>query len=327
MPTEPATPTTPSEKRPRAWLVVLCLVSASALTELGANARITSQVAQRDDWMEALAFTRQEWQPTDAVTSAPRWTDPLLREAARELVDRRMAGRSDNHRYGRLWVASIRGAVSDEAPEGPPEFERDFGEVHLSRYALPAPSLRYDFVDHVAEARVVRMDGGAAIPCTFAPSFGNNISGGLQAGPLEGPRHQCDPARPWLWVGATTTMDYELRARRCIWNHPEGSNPIITTYENVMLGERVSLYGGLWWEQERTLDRGDVDLVVRIDGEEIGRMRHHDGDGWKHMEASIPEARRGSRGSIAIEVTSPAPDWRTFCWAGGVLGPSEGAAP
>lgn len=319
--------TSASPTRSRVLLVVLFLVSASAVGELAANAHITSEVARRDDWMDALAFVRSEWQPIDVVTSAPRWTDPLLREAAHSLIDRNMAGRSDNHRYARLWALSIRGALSDEAPEGMPEFERDFGEVHLARYALPAPSLQYDFIDHIEEARVVRMDGANAIPCNFTPSFGNNISGGLQAGPLEGPRHQCDPARPWLWVGATTTMDYELRGRRCIWNHPEGSNAIISTYENVLLGETVSLYGGLWWEQERTLDRGDVELVVRVDGEEIGRMRHHDGDGWKHMEASIPEARRGSRGSIAIEVTSTAPDWRTFCWAGGVLGASQGGAP
>jgi zinc protease len=29
------------------------------------------------------------------------------------------------------------------------------------------------------------MDGTSAIACNFTPSFGNNISGGLQAGPLE----------------------------------------------------------------------------------------------------------------------------------------------
>jgi hypothetical protein len=86
------------------------------------------------------------------------------------------------------------------------------------------------------------------------------------------------------------------------------------------------LYAGLWWEHERSLDGGDVAMTIRVDGEEIGRGVHHDGDGWSRMEAAIPEARRGSRGSVSFAVTAESPYHRTYCWAGTMRGTAEDGA-
>lgn len=282
---------------------------------------IQSRVASRDDWAGALSFVRQEHAPRDLVVAAPDWADPLLREAAGDLIDRPMAGRSDTAAYARLWVVSIRGHRAPEQPEGEPELARDFGRVRVARWALPAPSVLYDFVEHVGRARVVRRDNGVDIPCRTVTALGNTM-GGLQAGPVEGaPRHLCDAQRPWLWVGPTTTMDLALRGRHCVSTHAAGTEPIIITYDDVPLGEAVVLYGGLWWERERWRNGSDVVVVVRLDGEEIGRMTHRDGDGWKRMEAAIPEGRRHGRGAIAVEVSSTGdPNFRAFCWAGSTRG-------
>ena len=277
---------------------------------------IEARVAPRGEWGEALAAVRAEWHEDDAVVVAPRWADPLLREAAGDLIDREMAGHSDLAAYGRLWVVSIRGHRSSEAPAEPPELVRDFGRVHVERWTLPTPSVLYDFVAHVGEAHVTRRERGQELPCRTLSSMGQTM-GGLANGPIEtAPRHLCDPGRPWLWVGATTTMDLELRGRHCISQHAQGSEPISTSYDDVPLGDAVVLHGGIWWERERWRNGGDVEVAVRLDGEEIGRMTHHDGDGWKRMEAAIPEARRGGRGRISVDVSAENPEFRAFCWAG-----------
>lgn len=308
----------PAPPRGRAfWWAVLGI----AVVEVLGHAVIQARVARRDDWAEALAFVREEHEAHDLVVAAPDWADPLLREAAGDLIDRPMAGRSDTAAYGRLWVVSIRGHRAPEQPEGEPELARAFGRVHVARWTLPAPSVLYDFVAHVGEARVVRRENGVDLPCRTLTALGNTM-GGLQAGPVEGaPRHLCDAQRPWLWVGPTTTMDLELRGRHCVSTHAAGTEPIVITYDDVPLGETIVLHGGLWWERERWRNGSDVEVVVRLDGEEIGRMTHRDGDGWKRMEAAIPEGRRGGSGAVAVEVSSAGdPNFRAFCWAGSSRG-------
>ncbi|MCX7807111.1 MAG: hypothetical protein N2515_00760, partial [Deltaproteobacteria bacterium] len=173
----------------------------------------------------------------------------------------------------------------------------------------------FDFVEHVHEALVFRRDRGVDRPCVRIDVPGPT-TGGLQHWPIEtAPRQLCDQARPWLWVGATTVMDLELRPRRCVTQHPQGSEPIITRYEKVPISERLVVYGGLWWERERWRNGGDVVLVVRLDGEAIGRMVHRDGEGWKRIEITLPPERVGSQGRIDFEVSAEWPDFRAFCWA------------
>ncbi|MBX7191077.1 MAG: hypothetical protein K1X94_03415 [Sandaracinaceae bacterium] len=312
-PAPAADSTTPTGPTPasRLWWAI----AAIGLIEILGQRVIESRVAPRDEWQEALAAVRAEWQPHDAVVVAPLWADPLLREAAGELVDRPMAGHSDLAAYARLWVVSIRGHRSSEAPEGAPELSHDYGRVRVERWSLPAPSVVYDLVEHVGEAHVTRRERGLDLPCRRLDAMGST-QGGLANGPIEGaPRHLCDPGRPWLWVGATTTMDLELRGRHCVSQHAQGSEPITTSYDDVPLGRAVVLHGGVWWERERWRNGGDVEVVVRLDGEEIGRMTHHDGDGWKRMEAAIPEARAGGRGRISVDVSAGDPEFRAFCWA------------
>ncbi len=306
--------------RASGWSSLWWAILAIAAVEVIGHFVIQSRVATRSDWQGALAHVRAEWREDDLVVAAPEWADPVLREAAGDLVDLAGAGRSDTAAYARLWVVSIRGHRAPETPEGPPEASQDFGRVRVERWLLPAPSVLYDFVEHVGDARVSRRERGADVPCRRVTSMGQT-QGGLSNGPIEGaPRHLCDPGRDWLWVGATTTMDLELRGRRCVSQHPQGPEPIVTSYDEVPLGEAVVLHGGLWWERERWRNGGDVEVVIRLDGEEIGRATHHDGDGWKRMEASIPEERRGGRGTVSVEVSAESPDLRAFCWAGSTRG-------
>lgn len=295
----------------RAWLALF----AVALIEVGAHFVEQARVVPWSDWQAAAAHVRAEWRPGDAVTAAPRWADPLMRAAIGDRLDLTSAARSDLERFSRLWSLSIRGHRAEEAPGEPPSHVATFGRVRVERWDLASARVLYDLVEHVGEAEVVRIEAGAERACRWQ-SGGRPSGGGLGQGPITpAERHVCDPSRPWLWVGATVEEDLEMLPRRCVWQHPQGPEPVRATYRDVPLGVRLVLHAGLWWEHERTMDGGPVDVVVRVEGEEIGRLRHQDGDGWAGIEAAIPEALRGGRGTIDIEVSSPSPHLRTLCWA------------
>jgi len=84
----------------------------------------------------------------------------------------------------------------------------------------------------------------------------------------------------------------------------------------VHLGEELVVYTALDYEEERNGVGAPVSLRALVEGREIGRVVHHDGDGA--LRAAFP-TRSGSdtarRGELRIEVTSEDPAHRVFCWA------------
>lgn len=295
----------------RILLLGLVVLGVAAVEILG-HFVVRSRVVPEEDWKAAADFVRNAHRPKDAVVVAPDWADPLLRLHFGELISLRDAAAADGDGYERLWVVSIRGHRSPSEP-GRPELDRSFGSVRVRRFSLPRTTVLYDFVDHVADAQVELEQGGARSPCRWARRAGTR-PGGLGDGPMwPAQRFDCDPRRPWLWVGETVMTDLDLRPRRCIWQHPAGKEPVRITFRDVPLGERIVVHGGLHYFQERELDRGPVRLVVSVDGEPVGEMVHRDGDGWKRME-SVALGRE--RGEVTIEVMADDPHLRTFCWSG-----------
>lgn len=305
------------------WLLLLAVTAIEIVGHFVVQARVVPP----SDWDEAAAHVRAEWANGDVVTVAPRWADPLLREAMGDRLDLASAGRSDLAPYRRLWSLSIRGHRSGDAPARAPDHTRTFGRVRVDRWDLPADEeILYDFVAHVESAEVALIEGGAARPCQWTRG-GRPTGGGLGSGPVTpADRHACDPRRPWLWVGATVEEDLEMLPRRCVWQHPQGAEPVRASFPDVPLGERIVLYAGLWWEHERTMAGEPVDVVVRVDGREIGRLTHRDGDGWKRIDVGVPEALRGARGRVDVDVSAPEPHLRSLCWAATTRRAANGAA-
>jgi hypothetical protein len=118
-------------------------------------------------------------------------------------------------------------------------------------------------------------------------------------------------------VGTTVQDALDLSPRYCIWQHPAGREPIRATFEDVPLGDRIVLYGDIYYEHERDLEHGPVDVAVFVDGEQVGRMVHRDGDGWKRIVVSTQLAGRPhrARGEVRIEVSAEDPNLRSLCWA------------
>lgn len=310
----------PVRRRGALWLVPLAL----AVVEAAGHFVVQARVVPEEDWAQAAEVVRAEWQPGDLVVAAPAWTDPLVRRELGDLLTLEDAGRSDLAQYARLWTLSARGHRPEEAPPQAPELDRQVGRIRVLRWDLEPEPVRYDFAEHVAEARVTIGRADEQRVCPWRRS-GRPQGGGLGAGPIVPPeRHVCDPRRSWLWVGATIQDDLDLQPRYCIWQHPAGGDEEIrATFRDVPLGERLVLYGDVYYEHERHEEHGPVHVAVYVGDEAIGRMVHRDGDGWKRMEASTDVPGAGARGDVTIEVTAPNPNLRTFCWAATTRGGSE----
>lgn len=295
----------------RWWLAFLGL----ALVEAAGLVAIRARVPELSEWRDAAAFVREQHRPEDAIIAAPGWADPLLRWVLGDRIPFRVAGRTDLAPFQRLWVVSIRGARSPEAPDEDPALERSFGRVRVQRWDLPPSPVLFDFVERVREARVSLVERGVEQPCPWMT--GAPRGGGLGQGAMwPGERFQCDPRRAWLFVGATVQDDLEIQPRWCVWQHPAGEEPVRASWSDVPLGRSLVLHGGIYYEHERMREHGPVRLRVLVDGVEVGSMTHRDGDGWK---ALVADTRSGGataeRGVVTVEVTAPNPHLRTFCWA------------
>jgi hypothetical protein len=291
--------------------VALIAVLFFALFEVGAHVLARSRVPKPEDWRAAAGFVRSQLRPRDLIVAAPGWTDPLLREVLGDRIDLPMVGRSDTAAYERLWSLSIRGARPREAPPGPPSLQRSFGRVLVRRWELGDSPVSYDFAEHLPRAQVSASEGGAPRPCPLR-RFGPPRGGGLGVGVLPPEqRFGCGSGAHGAWVASVVLEDLALTARHCVYAAPTGPEPLRVAFEDVPLGERLVLYGGLYYEHERMREGGPVSLRVLVDGREAGRMLHRDGDGWKRMELAMARGR----GEVAFEVSAPDPRRRSFCWS------------
>ena len=129
-------------------------------------------------------------------------------------------------------------------------------------------------------------------------------------------RFVCDPRRPWLWVGATVLADLELQPRRCIWQHPAGTEPVRVTFPDAPLGERLVIHGGIDYNNERRRTYSPVTLRVWIEDRLAGELVHHDGDGWSSIGIDTSELDL-ERATVRFETstTDPRARARFFCWA------------
>jgi len=291
-----------------AWVWVL--VAGVAVFELVAHPVIRARVPTDDSWEDATTFVRERFEPTDRIVAAPRWVDPIVRSYLGDLLSPMSAAAGDLAGVSRVWEVGIRRATSRSEP---PALEESFGGVRVRMWPVATDEVLFDFVEEIDRAEVDLLTERGAQHCPFVHT--KVEGGGLGHGPLPPPdRFVCDPARPWLWVGATVMADLDLEPRRCVWQHPAGREPVRAAFRDVPFGDKVVVYGGLDYNNERTVGGNPVWLRVFIDDRLAGEMRHQDRDGWSRLE--IDTARlKGTAHQVRIETTAAKPYARTFCWS------------
>ncbi|MEM7137455.1 MAG: hypothetical protein AAF500_12785 [Myxococcota bacterium] len=285
-------------------------IVAVALFELISPWAISASIPTEPQWREATDFVRSGFEPGDRIVATPRWTSPLVRAELGDLLTLRTASEDDLAGASRLWEVSIRAhsARTDE-----PAVEAHFGGVRVRRWPVSTDALVFDFVEQVANAEVTWVDGDEVRFCAWrdAPP----ARGGLGRGPLApAGRFVCDRRQPWLWVGATVAADLELLPRRCVWQHPAGTEPVRTRFEHVPLGDTLVVEGALDYNNDRREGRSPVLLRVFIDGRLAGELRHRDRTGWTRLEIDTSRFA-GSGREVRFETTTPNPAARTFCWS------------
>ena len=295
-----------------AWVWVL--IAGLAVFELVAHPLIRAATPSDESWEAASAFVRARYQPTDRIVAAPSWADPIVRSHLGDLLSLRMAAPSHLAGIDRVWELSIRGASTRDEP---PALEEDFAGVRVRMWPVSTDDVLYDFVEDVEHAEVELVAGDGSKVCPWVSA--RPAPGGLGRGPMTPKeRFVCDPRRPWLWVGATVMPDLELRPRRCIWQHPAGTEPVRVTFLDAPLGERLVIRGGIDYNGERRRNHGPVTLRVWIDDRLAGELVHHDGDGWSGIDIDTSDLAL-ERAEVRFETTAQDPTARLFCWSASTL--------
>lgn len=280
---------------------------------------LQAHLAQRAAAPTEIDFARAKSEagplgPDDTVVFAPRWADPVGRQAFGDLFasDPSRAAPADLSRYAHVLEVAVDAAREPELESWPVQWEKKVGKLVLRMHDNAGFSKIVDPLSHrFGTERLVVTQGGKECPLQrAAPSAG-------PWGPATpGVRYACAGSM----VGAMVIPDLSYRLRHCLFT-PASKVPIRLRFVDVPFGAVVKVAYGLHTDDERALKGADVTFraLVQTDAEaggardvELGSVVHHDGDGWRTFEVPTP-ALLGQTGDLHFEVSS-AGARRPFCF-------------
>jgi len=293
-----------------AWLLVpLC-----GLAELAAQLYFSSRPPKPEDWRVARETVASLRRHGELVVIAPDWAEPNARFAFGDaLMPLEDVARADVTARSRVLEVSILGASAPELSRFKLVEERHVGKFRVRVLDNPnAAHVRYDFVDHVADAQVVDVRGPSKeTPCEWNPAA-RREAGGLHGTPaFPSKRHECGGGGHF--VGVTVVEDERWRGRRCLWAEPTSGAVLTIRFHDVPLGKVIRGYATLPWWVERELKGAPVEMTVVVGGQPLGTYEHRDGDGWKLFEMGTG-SREGTRSDVEFRISSRRPRDRQFCF-------------
>jgi hypothetical protein len=299
-----------------AWLALT--VPALGLLELAAHFAFARRAPTLDEWRGVRGSVAELRGSQGLVVVAPHWAEPLARHAfGDELMPLDEVARPDESGFARAVEVSLLGRSAPELAGWRSVEERRAGRFRLRVLENPSPvRVLFDFVEHVAPPHLsafhAREAGGERQPCAWNPRA-RVSNGGLGGNPtFPARRFEC-PGGEYFFVGVTVIDDqHEYRPRRCIWAHPPEHGSLLLRFAAVPLGAVVRGHAGLPWLIHRDGSGTPVELRVRVGGREIGRVLHHDVEGWKRFE--LPTGAAGRREDVELEVSSERAAHRHFCF-------------
>ncbi|MRG90685.1 hypothetical protein [Polyangium spumosum] len=269
-----------------------------------------------EDWAALAGPVAEERKAGELVVVAPPWAEPLARQALGDGVfPLRDVARPDVTRYRAALLISALGEASPELSGFREIGRREVGPFVIRRLENPSPAeVVFDFVDGLGPARADVRTTSPEARCLWNPKA-RVLAGGLGGHPtFPAARFEC-PGGPFFSVGPTViAAGEEFRPRRCLFSHPPARGEVVTRYSGVPLGGVIRGHGGMYWIIERERQGAPVALAVRVDGEEIGRFEHRDGDGWAAFE--MPLGAHAGKKSATVEffVSSKNHAHRHFCF-------------
>lgn len=301
----------------RRWLprLTAIVLPVAGLIELGAHLACARRAPGLDQWNAIVEPVRQLRAPEDLVVVAPRWAEPLARQAlGDEVMPWVDQARSDLRRYRSAVEISILDQRSAELEGWRERQRRQLGPWLLRRLDNPSfVPLTVDFVERVNPEQLQATIGPTSAPCSYrthAPVRAGGL-GGHPTFPAE--RFIC-PGGSFFNVGVTVIADEDFRPRRCIWAHPPRQGALRLLFRDVPLGRVIAGHGGMYWIIERTRSGAPIELEVTVDGEPLGTVVHRDGDGWADFELPLGSHAGAASADVEFAVRSAHHRHRHFCF-------------
>lgn len=297
------------------WSHALLALPLCGALELGAELVLAARTPEPELWstlrpeLEALAPMGTP------IVVAPRWAEPHVRaELGDDWMPLHHVAHSGLETAPRVLEISLSGQRSQELSGFRELATRDRGPLHLRLLENPAPErVVFDFVDALAPGRVVVHGTEPSRACRFQPRA-RVLAGGLAGHPtLPRERFDCGEGA-WSDVGVTVIADERFLPRRCIFAHPPASGARVLRYDAVPLGRELVLDAGMYWVIERERRGAPVTLEIRVDGELVERVEHHDGEGWVRKRIPLGAHAGKQRASVELRVHAADVTNRHYCF-------------
>jgi len=210
-------------------------------------------------------------------------------------------------RFRRLWVIAAYEALGrDPAEESellglplePVAQRDDLPRLRVSLYELPAEGIRYDLLQRLGDAEVIR-DGRR---CRWEPAQLTQRCGGAA----------------WRDV-FVAVKDVGDATRQVVYAEPHPANvPLTIRYPAVPLDGPLVFHSGMSIEGTRRTAGADTRVRLLVDGSVAAEWIEPKNDYvWRR---TVVPARGGSH-DVTIEIRAPEVGWRQLCFDGAVLTP------
>lgn len=299
------------------WAFALCLPALGA-AELAASLWLARRTPRDADFIAAKPRIMALRRLAEGAVVAPRWLEPVARMTlGDEILPLRDVARADESAYARLLLISARGATLPELSGFQARRREELGGgLVVTLLENPSPARpTFSFTDAVGEGRAevawITASGRAACPWrTDLPAAAPGLFGHPA---MPSARYACGRFA-WQSVGVTVHDDERHLARRCVWSHPPEGGHVSIVLRDVPLGQELHGHLSLHWTLERDRPGTPVVFTARVDGVEVGRDVHRDGEGWRAF--SLPLGAHGGRVAREVElrVESERADLRHVCW-------------
>jgi hypothetical protein len=293
------------------WLALVVL--AVALVELLLHFVFAYRAPRPEQWAKTRPVVESMYADGTVVSIAPYWAEPVARYALGDrLMPLRDVARPDVSRYARAIEISAMGARDPELASWVPERVEKVGALVVRQLRPKAPTnVRYVFTDHLEPPVEVSIAGSAGgTPCPYTTSA-QPTAGNLFGHPtFPAARFSCS-GRPDQLMAITVIDDGDARPRRCIWAQaPGGQQEMVARFRDVPLGEVIQGYASTHYMNDREASSFFYIRIV-VDGDEVGRVYHHDGEGWRPFQ--VPLGSRAGRPSAEVELRVGGPS-RPACF-------------
>ena len=295
----------------RRFTLLLGLVPLLGLAELALHRHFAVRAPSFEAHAALAPELKKLKQPGMPVVVAPRWAEPLLRQAAPEAFPIAELTRPDDTGFAAFIEVSMLGQHAPELATFGVRSTKKLGPFTLTirdnpRFELP----RFDFVTaaDTGEMEVFDFVGRQRSDCRRVERP-RVTTGGLH-GPVTRPhsRHECPGGRV---VGVTLIEDHEYRPRRCILVEPADTGEVVLRFTSVPASDKLVGFVGHSYFLARDQRGVSVELKVNDAEREIGQQRVSADGRWSRFELK----RSAPAGAVEVVVKRLMNEPGDFCFA------------